>query len=223
MVHAAAAELLEHGYAGSSLSRIAARLALTKGALAHHFPTKGKLLDAVVGHLEVVLESSHTQALEAFPNRGSRACIAQMTTFGYAISTDLVAAAAVSLFADPSVPDAVMTPVLVAWHRMVSECFDQAIAVEGVELNIATPHAAEFFIANMSGSMLTARYLADLAKERDRLVFTQLTLRALGFRDTDQIVADVMAAVTDGTIALMSQPHQVYDALRSPRPTSGGE
>lgn len=217
MVHASAAELLEHGYAGSSLARIAGRINLTKGALAYHFPTKVSLLDAVVGHLRVVLAASHTQAIEIFPNRGSRVCVAQMTSFGYSISTDPVAAAAVSLFADPSAPQGAIAPVLIDWHRMISECFEQSCAHEGVQLTVPTPQAAEFFIASMAGSVLTARFMPEISADRDRLKFTELTLKTLGFTDASQIITDVLTALSEGKIDLSKRAYDVYAALQPSR------
>lgn len=223
MVLAAAAELLEHGYAGSSLARIAGRIDLTKGALAYHFPTKVSLLGAVIGHLQGALEASHAEAMAVFPQRGSRVCVAQMAMFGYTISTDAVAAAAVSLFADPSAPEGVMAPILIDWHRMISGCFEESIEVEGVRLVVPTPQAAEFFIASMAGSILTARFLPEISVDRDRLKFTELTLQTLGFPDAAQIVADVLAALAEGKIDLSLRAYDVYDALRPPTQVVGDE
>ncbi|WP_405803530.1 TetR family transcriptional regulator [Streptomyces sp. NBC_01187] len=47
LLRAAASEFYEHGYAGTSLSRVTKRAGTTMGALTFHFPTKGELADAV--------------------------------------------------------------------------------------------------------------------------------------------------------------------------------
>lgn len=72
IICAAAAELLERGYAGSSLSQIAGRLNVTKGALAYHFSTKHKLLEAVAAALQESVRATYGQAMKAFPVSGSQ-------------------------------------------------------------------------------------------------------------------------------------------------------
>lgn len=110
IIEAAAAELLERGYAGASLSRIAARLHVTKGALAYHFPTKSKLLDVLAEALLGAVTDTYSRAMRTFPSSGSRTCVAHMATFGHAITDDVVVAAGASLFTDPSVRVEVVAP-----------------------------------------------------------------------------------------------------------------
>lgn len=43
--------LVERGYADTTLTEVAARAGLSRGAQLHHFPTKAELLTAAVGHL----------------------------------------------------------------------------------------------------------------------------------------------------------------------------
>lgn len=217
MVRAAASELLAHGYAGSSLARIAGRLGLTKGALAYHFPTKSTLLAAVVDEASDVLAASYASAEAAFPNQSSRICVAHMTAFGAALSTSVEGAAAVALLADPSSPEAVLGPLLREWHHLVSTCFTQAVDAENVVLKVPAQQAAEFFISSQIGTVVTARYLADFATDRGGLQFTKLTLQSLGFTDTDEIIADVMGAHKAGKIDVPQQAHHIYSLLRSAR------
>lgn len=66
--------------------------------------------------------------------------------------------------------------------------------------------------------MVTSRYFEDLATDRDRLQFTKLALEAVGFGDADQIIADVLRAVTQGSIGLPKHTRQIYAALQPRRP-----
>ncbi|RDB47937.1 TetR/AcrR family transcriptional regulator [Tsukamurella tyrosinosolvens] len=43
--------LIDHGYAGTSTNRVVERAGLTRGALAHHFPTRDALIVAAVEHV----------------------------------------------------------------------------------------------------------------------------------------------------------------------------
>lgn len=214
IIEAAAAELLERGYSGASLSRIAARLHVTTGALAYHFPTKSKLLDVLAEALLRAVTDTYSRAMRTFPGSGSRTCVAHMAAFGHAITDDVVIAAGASLFTDPSVSAEVVAPVMSELHRMVTECFAQAVAEERVELSLPLAQASEYFLASLMGSMVTSRYFTELAVDRDRLQFTQLALWAVGFSTADQIVADVLRAVAQGHIALPAQTQEIYAALQ---------
>src|SRR5688572_25323488 len=43
--------LVEHGYAGTSTTRVVERAGVTRGAQVHHFPTKASLVAAAIRHL----------------------------------------------------------------------------------------------------------------------------------------------------------------------------
>ncbi|MET0134343.1 MAG: TetR/AcrR family transcriptional regulator [Kibdelosporangium sp.] len=45
--------LVEHGYSGTTTTRVAERAGVTRGAQVHHFPTKQDLVTAAVRHLAV--------------------------------------------------------------------------------------------------------------------------------------------------------------------------
>lgn len=55
--------LIEHGYAGTTTQRIQQRAGVSRGALLHHFRSKGELLAAAIGHIaEVQLEQIRAAA-----------------------------------------------------------------------------------------------------------------------------------------------------------------
>ena len=51
LLEATAACLVEHGYSGTTVSRIAERAGVTRGAQVHHYPTKEALVVASIRHL----------------------------------------------------------------------------------------------------------------------------------------------------------------------------
>ncbi|MGO3678734.1 MAG: TetR family transcriptional regulator, partial [Microbacteriaceae bacterium] len=78
ILEAAAQEFVERGYAAATLSSVAGRLGLTKGALAHHFPTKDELLSGLGEQLSQAIEDSDRVTRAAFPNSGIHAAVAYL-------------------------------------------------------------------------------------------------------------------------------------------------
>ncbi|WP_053752602.1 TetR/AcrR family transcriptional regulator [Streptomyces sp. MMG1533] len=74
LIHAAAREFAEHGFAGTSLARISGAAGVTMGALTFHFATKGELADAVA-------ESGGTTTRQALPLRPGPAGVADVVGF----------------------------------------------------------------------------------------------------------------------------------------------
>jgi len=68
VLDAAIACLIEHGYSGATVRRIAERAGVTTGALQHHFPEKRTLMAGAIGQLNAAI----TQELvrEGLPKRG---------------------------------------------------------------------------------------------------------------------------------------------------------
>src|SRR5690242_18826761 len=56
--------LIEYGYAGTTVARIAERAGVTRGAQVHHYPTKADLVLAALRHLA---EKQIEQALAELP------------------------------------------------------------------------------------------------------------------------------------------------------------
>lgn len=213
ILQAAAQEVLEHGYVGASLSGIAGRLGLTKGALAYHFPTKDRILAALVGRLRETLATSDTAAVEVFGHSPARACVAFVSNVGYFAGTDVITAAAMSLFADPSVPREVMAEPMGDWERRVRAHLEAMVEVDGCTFDLDLADAAEFFIAVLAGTWMTARFFPRAA-ERPRLQFSQLALEAIGVEAADAIVADVLAAAGENRVQMARVEEMIGEHLR---------
>ncbi|WP_147916194.1 TetR/AcrR family transcriptional regulator [Ruania zhangjianzhongii] len=203
ILEAAAHEVLEHGYAGASLSSIAGRLGLTKGALAYHFPTKDRIITALLERFQSVLAESDNAAAEVFGDSPSRACVALVVNVGHAAGTDIVTTAAMSLFSDPSVSRDGLIGAMTDWVDRVLAHLQAMVAEEGYTFGVDLHDAAEFFIATLGGTWMTARYFPRTAA-RPRLQFTQLALEAIGLPPavTDAVVADVLAAARDQRVRI---------------------
>lgn len=216
ILEAAAREVIEHGYVGASLSGIAGRLGLTKGALAYHFPTKDRILAALVGRLRETLAASDAAAVEVFGHSPARACVAFVSNVGHFAGTDVVTTAALSLFADPSVPREVLAEPMADWVRRVRAHLEAMVEVERCALDVPLTDAAEFFIAVLCGTWMTARFFPRAA-DRPRLQFTQLALEAVGVssESADAIVADVLAAAREDRVQMARIEEMTGDHLRT--------
>ena len=220
ILEAAAHEIVDHGYAAASLSRIAGRLGLTKGALAYHFPTKGRILTALMERFQRVLVRADAAAVDAFADRPSRACVAFVLNVGHAAGTDIVTTAAMGLFTDPSTPPRVTADPMGDWVDRVRTYLQSMVDEEGYTFELDLSDAAEFIFAALGGTWMTARFFPR-AVARPRLQFTQLALQAVGVphSEAEAIIADVLAAARDdrvnvASVELMTGKHFRYPAER---------
>lgn len=203
ILEAAAREVFEHGYAGASMSGIAGRLGLTKGALAYHFPTKDLIPASLLERFRDVLARSDAAASAVFEDSPSRACVAFVLNVGHAAGTDIVTTAAMSLFSDPSAPREMLIESMRDWAGRVTAHLQGMIDEEGYSFDLDLTDAAEFFITTLGGTWMTARFFPRSA-DRPRLQFTQLALEAIGLPRavTEAVVADVLAAARDERVQI---------------------
>lgn len=193
LLEAASAEILEKGYAGASLSNIAARLGYTKGSLGYHFPTKETLLDALVDQLAETDRIAAYRAHKAFADSPARALLAHVASFSFATTTDVVTAASSLLVYDPSIPLLYGRQAYEVWFDRVSAYVREAAELEGYELEVSPEEAAQRILVTIAGGLITSRFVADDG-ERPRLAYLGPTLRSLPFPDTDDLIADVRAS-----------------------------
>lgn len=199
LLHAAAAEILQHGYFAASLSGIAGRLGLTKGALSYHFPTKDHILDALMEHLTSEINESHRVAMTAFPTRPSRAVVAFVSEAIYRSSTNTLTAAAALITAEPAVAQAKLEGAFHNWLSKLASLTSRVEKEEGVELATSAEHAAELIVGTVVGSRLTSRYTSH-PPESSRPPYMRTALVGLGFPDVDAIIRDVVDASDRGEL-----------------------
>ncbi|RKT84872.1 regulatory protein, tetR family [Saccharopolyspora antimicrobica] len=79
LIEATVEQVAEHGYAGTSLARIAERAGITKAAVLYHFPSKDAVVRAAYEHVLTALVAEVAAAVEAAePARGPAAYIRSM-------------------------------------------------------------------------------------------------------------------------------------------------
>lgn len=192
---AAAQEFIDSGYAGATLSAIAGRMGLTKGALTYHFRTKDSIVSALVEHVLGVLQDVDDRASTVFPTRGIETLVAFVTGLGAALIADQVTAAPMMLIVDRAAPKAASESLVDDWSRRMAAFFDNAERQQGYTLQLPPAEAADFLIAAVSGVWLHARLRTSLRAPERRLFLTQQVLVALGIHDADVRVREVMAAI----------------------------
>lgn len=67
VLHAAELVILEQGIGGLTLEAVAHRAGVSKGGLLYHYPSKDKLVEALVGRCVETWEEEHTQTIAAMP------------------------------------------------------------------------------------------------------------------------------------------------------------
>lgn len=191
LLTAAAEEFVDSGYSAASLSRIASRLGLTKGAFGHHFPTKESILVAIQEHTVAVLDRVAEAAEEAFPGSPVRACVGYFAGIAPLAAQDPVFHASVLLFQDPSAP----VPVIRRTRERIQEHLLRMLRREGDDapLAVGPARAAQYLLVLLSGMLAAARYAGSEGAEDDIAVMTT-ALRGLGVVDPETVIADVLGS-----------------------------
>lgn len=104
LLYAAALEIAERGYSGASFSAVAARLGLTKGAFAYHFPTKQALAVGLMDEFGKAFTAAVEQARQDFPSDDLRTALRALRTIEVKADSEPVVAAAFILMLDPQPP-----------------------------------------------------------------------------------------------------------------------
>lgn len=150
MLNAAALEIVEHGYAASSLASIASRLGLTKGALVRRFPVKEEIAWGIIDMLRGVISNEYSRSLAVYPQSGIRSLIRFLLAVGTRAAREPQLAAAVVLFTDRASPGFEVAEVLDDWTQAIHGFLD--VARDAGEVDPATDlqELAEYiFITNM--------------------------------------------------------------------------
>ncbi|MDN3496864.1 TetR/AcrR family transcriptional regulator [Planococcus sp. APC 4015] len=191
ILRAAAAEILADGYASASLSSIAARLGLTKGALAYHFPSKWDAAEALFAHTSAVYDELR-QGVRDDGLRGVRALVAMLARGALRTRTDVVFAAANSLIMTPGHLTFELPPVLIMLIDTYAEYLTEAIEDGEVSADLDVVEAAEeMMVTYIGGMMLFTRHPERQGPRPMRLTRRQLTM--MGVADADAIVDEMLA------------------------------
>ncbi|WP_353114511.1 TetR/AcrR family transcriptional regulator [Microbacterium sp.] len=194
LLTAAAEEMLQRGYAAASLSAIAGRLGLTKGAFGHHFPTKQSIVVALLERADEVVDDVGAQASALFPESPLRACVAFFAGLGARGSADPVAAVAMALHQDLAVPASAIMPTRARMRAVIEALLRQAADRESLFLRMAPDDAALFLLTLTSGELSGARFIEGYGPEL-AMQFLAAGLSGIGVEDAQGVVTDGVRAI----------------------------
>ncbi|HLT84159.1 MAG TPA: TetR family transcriptional regulator [Phototrophicaceae bacterium] len=200
LLEAAAAEILESGYAAASLSSIAARQGLTKGALAHQFPAKGDFVGAFGDALRDAVRQSAMTAREAFPDSPTRALIAFLLHLGARATREPAVAAATALFSDRAVPGPRLTTAVTELLEETERFVADAQRAGEADSRLPAGDIAEHVLITNLGTASFRLHTHATAPGRPRLRFLRITLTGSGFHDVDDVIDGVVASRANGTL-----------------------
>lgn len=200
VLDAAAQEFVLHGYAGSSLSSIAGRIGLTKGALVRKFPTKGDLAWGIIDTLHAVIAEERVRSLEVYPDSGIRALIRFLLAIGIRTNNEPQVAAAVVLFADRTSPSYKVAQFLDDWTLSILSFLEVAKAAGEMPPETELREIAEYiFVTSMGEVVFGGRtYVPD--RPTPRMRHTRITLRSSGVARADEMIDDVLASLGAGSL-----------------------
>ncbi|MFJ8645954.1 TetR/AcrR family transcriptional regulator [Streptomyces sp. NPDC093546] len=162
LLEAAVACLAEHGWAGSTVSVVAERAGVSRGAAQHHFPTREDLFTAAVEY--VAEERSH--ALRALPVQGRAAVVAALVD----LYTGPLFRAALHLWVAASNEEQLRPRVTELEAKVGRET--HRIAVELLAADESRPGVRETVqgLLDMARGLGLANLLTDDRARRDRVV-----------------------------------------------------
>lgn len=188
---AAAHEFLAAGYAGASMSAIADRMGLTKGALGYHFPAKSDFLDYFAVATYMATEKAASLAYEKYPATSVHRLlyfILQMRAWYFSYPE---VAGGIALNYDTAAPQSQIANYWVLWRQRVQDgfvaCFDDGSA----RGPLTAVDATELTLASVAGSALIARRNPDDEDLGMGLRSILNVFRAVGIQGLDEIFADV--------------------------------
>lgn len=193
LADAAALELLENGYAGSSLSAIAARIGLTKGAYAYHFRAKSDVAAAFLKLAAAGSEQAAAYAREAYPDCGVRRLVLHFLMLSRWRYTEPQFAAGVALFADRASPIFESAEIMEGWKDQVTQAFLLADRSGDRDARFTPGEAAEFFLVSMLGAVVR-HYTEPPDPRTSGLPLLRQALMGCGVTRADTFVDDVLAA-----------------------------
>lgn len=192
ILEAAAQEFVERGYAAATLSSVAGRLGLTKGALAHHFPTKDELLSGLGEQLSQAIVDSDRVTRAAFPDSGIHAAVAYLVQLSAIAAKNVCVASTLVLLTDRGAPPSAISELIFAWLDGLVSFLKQAQESGQIDDSVDAEEFGEFMLATNIGTTLIPSRTPVPQNRRKRLRFIRLGLASLGLENPDQIVDEVL-------------------------------
>ncbi|WP_369216206.1 TetR/AcrR family transcriptional regulator [Streptomyces flavofungini] len=173
LLEAAVSCLAEHGWAGSTVSVVAERAGVSRGAAQHHFPTREDLFTAAV---EYVAEQRST-ALRALPAQDRASVVAALVD----LYTGPLFRAALHLWVAASNEPQLGGRVTELESRVGRETHRIAVELLGADESVPGVRETIQGLLDMARGLGLANLLTDDGARRERVVtqWTQLVERAL--------------------------------------------
>jgi AcrR family transcriptional regulator len=166
LLAAAVACLAEHGWAGSTVSVVAERAGVSRGAAQHHFPTREDLFTAAVEHVAEE-RSAELRALPAPCGEGrTRAVVGSLV----ALYTGPLFRAALQLWVAASYQEQLGARVTALEGRIGRETHRMAVELLGADEGVPGVREAVQGLLDMARGLGLANLLTDDGARRDRVV-----------------------------------------------------
>lgn len=193
IAEAAAQEFVSNGYAGASLSRIANRLGLTKGALVYHFRAKADFASYFVGVVRDATAHADRFARTEYPDCGARRLLLHFMLMGTWRAREPQVAAGIALFADSASPTFETDGVIRDWLNLSIDAFESCKARGTFQGDMETLEAAEMFLVTNLGVVFFGRHVRHNEPGTKPMRFVRLALAAVGVPDVDQHAEEVIS------------------------------
>ncbi len=191
LLAAAAQAIAEHGYASTTLSRVAASLGLTKGAYAYHFPTKAKIADALRDSFYELIRECHGGAHRIFPAGDMYTFISFLALMGHRVALDPIASGAVTVTFDLSTPRQHAAAMIQDMQDSIVPLIETARETEQISSERSVEFQASSAMAMLLGShFIGSRYSREEGEPRLRAFRAMLEM--LGAPAADEIVDAVL-------------------------------
>ncbi|WP_430868712.1 TetR family transcriptional regulator [Demequina aurantiaca] len=192
ILDAAALEILDHGYAEASLSAIALRLGLSKGALSYHFPTKHLLATHLIQSLKDAIDQAYSRARTQYPESAAVGLVAFFVHLGATVSEHDVVRAGSALYLDRAIPPQEVIQLAHTWNSHVTALLTGAHDQGDLEPYTDPLTASEYLLAATVGGIITSER-SPRGGDRSPLHLTRLSLAAIGMKRADDIAERVLA------------------------------
>nr|WP_209706649.1 TetR/AcrR family transcriptional regulator [Leucobacter exalbidus] len=189
---AAAHEFIARSYAGASLSAIAKRLGLTKGALTYHFRTKEDFATYFLAVSRAATSQADAFSRAEYPDSGSHRLLLYFMLMTHWRTQSLQHAAGMSLFGDKSSPIMGSELLIQEWLRLSQDAFEVCDAQHKLDPHISPLDAAEMLLLTSLGRSLFSRYARNNPPETRPLRFLRMSLAAAGIPDVEAHADEVL-------------------------------
>lgn len=195
ILHAAAAEFDEVGYAAASLSSIAARLGRTKGAMSYHFSSKASLALEVTAH-QYDQWTDVLARVRADGHEGVDALVLLSFIVAGRFRDDVVVRAGIRLQHDAGLHGVDLPTPFIGWNDLTRSLLESAPGVR-LPSGLDAASAAEVMVEAFTGLQQVSYRLSHAKDIHDRVKrYWLLLLPGLGVEHAEHLVKELAVEAT---------------------------